>query len=82
MFRFILFVLLTLILYAVLHTLIKDMPSLRKKMNRGTEPEELVQDPYCQTYIPEQSAIKKKIGGHLFHFCGQDCLNHFLQNKS
>jgi len=52
--RLILFIILPLILYAILHILIKDIPVLRKKLYKETEPEELVQDPYCQTYIPKR----------------------------
>ena len=79
MLRFILFILLFLILYYILHLLIKDMPSLRKKMNRGSEPEELVQDPYCQTYIPKRSAVKKKIAGRLYYFCNQECMKNYVK---
>ncbi len=81
MLRFILFILLILILYYVLHFLIKDMPSLRKKMSRGSEPEELVQDPSCQTYIPKRSAVKKRITGRDYYFCSQECLKRYLQKE-
>ena len=37
-----------------------------KKMDREPEPEELVQDPYCQTYIPRESAIRKRSAGIYF----------------
>jgi YHS domain-containing protein len=77
--RFILFIVLAAILYYVLHFLIKDMPSLRRKMDRGSEAEELVQDPYCQTYIPKESAVRKKINGRMLHFCNQECLRNYLE---
>ncbi len=57
--RLILFVLFLLLLYTVLHYLIKDVLVQRKKLNRGAGPEELVQDAYCQTYIPKRTAIRK-----------------------
>jgi YHS domain-containing protein len=46
--------------------------------NRGDEPEELVQDPYCQTYIPKESALRKKIDGRMLYFCNQECLKNYL----
>jgi YHS domain-containing protein len=76
--RFILFVILLLLFYAILHTLIKGMSVQRKKLNRESEPEELVQDPYCQTYIPKQSAVKKKIAGRLVYFCNQECMKNYI----
>ena len=35
----------------------------RKKLNRELEAEELVQDPYCQTYIPMGTAVRKRVEG-------------------
>ncbi len=76
--RLILFVILSLLLYAILHTLIKDMPARRKKLNRVSEPEELVQDPCCHTYVPKRSAIKKEIAGSWFYFCNQGCMENYM----
>ena len=79
MLRFILFIILFLIFFYILRLLIRDMLSMRKKVNRRSEPEELVQDPYCQTYIPKRSAMKKKIGGRLYYFCNQECLKKYVK---
>jgi YHS domain-containing protein len=76
--RFILFTILFSILYYVLRFLVKNIFSLRKKPDRDIESEELIQDPYCQTYIPKQSAVKKKIDGQIFYFCNQECLRNYL----
>ena len=78
--RLILFIILFLILYAILRILIKDIPAWRKKLYKETEPEELVQDPYCQTYIPKRSAIRKRLSGKNYYFCKQECLKKFIQN--
>ncbi len=78
--RLILFIILFLILYAILRILIKDMPARKKKLYKEAEPEELVQDPYCQTYIPKRSAIRKRLSGKNYYFCRQECLEKFIQN--
>jgi YHS domain-containing protein len=57
------------------------MLSLRKKTNRDHEPEELIQDPYCQTYIPKGSAVKKRINGKDYYFCNQECLRKYLEKS-
>ena len=79
MLRLILFVILTLILYAILNLLIKPKPSTRERQARGGEPEELVQDPYCQTYIPKRFAKRKEVGGKEYYFCNEDCLRKYLK---
>ena len=76
--RLILFVILLLLLYTILHYFIKGMPAQKKKLNRKFEPEELVQDPYCQTYVPKRSAVKKKIAGRLLYFCNQECMKNYM----
>jgi uncharacterized protein len=79
MFRFILLILLLFILYYILLNLLKNILRPRKIINRGSEAEELVQDPYCQTYIPKRSAVKKKIAGSMLYFCNQECLKNYLK---
>jgi YHS domain-containing protein len=51
-------------------------------MDRKSEPEELVQDPYCQTYIPKRSALKKRVAGRDYYFCNRDCLKRYLKRDS
>ncbi len=79
--RFILFVLLLLLLYAILYYLIKDMAAGRKKRGRESEPEELIQDPYCKTYIPKRTAVRKRVKGKYYYFCNKECLRKFLEEN-
>ena len=79
--RLIFFVFLILILYYVLHYLIKDMSPRRKSVHKESDPDELVQDPSCQIYIPKRSAIRRSIAGANHYFCSQACLEKFLRIK-
>ena len=79
--RFILFVLLLLLFYVILYYLIKNMAVRRKKWSRELEPEELVQDPYCQTYVPKRTALKKRVKGKHYYFCSKQCLIKFLEER-
>ncbi len=81
MVRLILFILFLFILYNVLHYLMKKEPSFRGATDRKSEPEELVQDPWCQTYIPKRSAVKKRLTGRKYYFCSQECLKNYLEKK-
>lgn len=77
--RLILFILLFLLLYTILRYLMKKMLIQRKTLS---EPEELVQDPYCQTYIPKRTAVRKKIAGSVLYFCNQECLKNYLKRDN
>jgi uncharacterized protein len=79
--RFLLFILLLFLLYTVLHFLIRGVLVQRKRLNSGSELEELVQDPYCQTYIPRRTAIRKRVEGRNYYFCNKECLRKFLKEK-
>ena len=81
MIRLFLLVLLLLLLYAILRYLIKDIFIHRKKLTRELQPEELVQDPYCQTYIPTGTALRKRVGGRDYYFCSKECARKFLEEK-
>jgi YHS domain-containing protein len=82
MVRLILFIVSTFILYTVLRLLMKGVPSARKGVNRGAEPEELVQDPFCHTYIPKRLAIKKRVAGKDYYFCNRDCVRNYLKTTT
>jgi YHS domain-containing protein len=81
MIRLLLLVVLLLLLYATLHYLIKDIFKQRRSLNRELEPEELVQDPYCQIYIPRRTAVKKRLEGRDYCFCSKECVMKFLHEK-
>jgi len=82
MLRLIFFIFLTLILYNLLRLLFKTMLSSGKKRDRKQDPEELVQDPYCQTYIPKQSALKKKMEGGVLYFCSEKCMKSYIRREA
>jgi YHS domain-containing protein len=77
--RLILLILLFLLLYTILRYLMKKMLIQRKTLS---EPEELVQDPHCQTYIPKRTAVRKKIAGSVLYFCNQECLKNYLKRDN
>ncbi|MGQ9647019.1 MAG: YHS domain-containing protein [Thermodesulfobacteriota bacterium] len=81
MWRFLLFIVLASILYYVLRFFMKYTAGFTKKTKKDNAPEELVQDPYCQTYIPKSSALKKRIGGKEYYFCNAQCLRKYLEKS-
>jgi YHS domain-containing protein len=44
------------------------------------EDKEMVQDPHCHTYIPKETALSATIGGEVYYFCSQDCLDEYTRS--
>jgi YHS domain-containing protein len=57
----------------------KIMPEpLKKKKVRGTD---LVEDPICHTYLPQDSAYEKVLDGEgkPVYFCSAACFNEYMK---
>jgi YHS domain-containing protein len=39
--------------------------------------EELVEDPFCHTYVPISHACKTVVGGKTLYFCSQACMEAY-----
>ena len=80
--RLILYALFFLFSYFVLRLLFKG--GVGKKLRTDSErvPEELVQDPCCQTYVSKRIAVRRKIAGKEYFFCGEKCLRNYLENRN
>ena len=44
--------------------------------------EEMVQDPFCHTYLPPSQAIRRSIRSREYFFCSPGCLEKFLARHS
>jgi YHS domain-containing protein len=42
---------------------------------------ELVKDPRCQTYIPINTAFRKKMAGKNLYFCSEECMDRYVPDK-
>jgi len=80
MVRLFLLILFLSLLCTVLYSLMKDLFKQRQRTG-GSGSEELVQDPYCQTYIPKRTAVRKRVGGREYYFCDKECRTKFLHQK-
>jgi uncharacterized protein len=53
------------------------------RMNPGdreiTNREDLVEDPWCHTYIPQSNAYQTTIEGRKIFFCSRDCYKKFKE---
>ena len=43
--------------------------------------EDLVQDPFCKTYVPKSQAYIREIDGQNTFFCSRECCERYLETK-
>lgn len=41
----------------------------------------MVKDEICQTYLPEEEALKEKSGSKIYYFCSEECRRLFLEAR-
>jgi YHS domain-containing protein len=54
----------------------------QSRPQKGQEPDVLVQDPVCQTFIPRKEALKAEKDGKVYFFCSEGCLKRFFRSGS
>jgi len=75
------YLLLGIIVYCLTRLILKTIWIPGKETPAKSQAEELVQDPYCQTYIPKRSALRRNVDGRECFFCNQECYEGFLEKK-
>ena len=53
-------------------------PQAPSPLEREQEPDVLVQDPVCKTFIPRREALKTVKDGKTYFFCSEGCLKSFV----
>jgi YHS domain-containing protein len=57
-------------------------PQAPRPVARDQNPDVLVQDPVCRTFIPRKEALKTEKEGKVYFFCSEGCLKRFLSGGS
>ena len=55
-------------------------PQAPRPLEKDQEPDLLVQDPVCKTFIPRREALRTEKGGATYFFCSEGCLKRFLSS--
>ncbi|MCG6538364.1 MAG: YHS domain-containing protein [Syntrophales bacterium LBB04] len=55
----------------------QEFPGQPREASNG---DDLVEDPYCHTYVPMSDAYKKSLNGKTIYFCSKKCLDEFTSN--
>lgn len=73
------------ILFYVLYRLVKGFLGSGKEIggrHNGGVIDEMVQDPFCKTYIPRREALKRVVNGETHYFCSRECATKFEKGES
>ena len=55
-------------------------PQAPRPLEKDQEPDLLVQDPVCKTFIPRREALRADRDGATYFFCSEGCLKRFLSS--
>jgi len=83
--RFLIFFIVGYVIYRIVKSIQREKPPFVVQNNNKTTAalgEELVEDPYCHTYIPIGQACRKEIAGKEHYFCSKECSEKYIgKNK-
>ena len=83
--RFLIFFILLYVIYKIIKIIRQEKPFAVQSNHCKTTAaasEELVEDPYCHTYIPISQACRKEIAGKEHYFCSKECSEKYIgKNK-
>ena len=79
--KYLIFLLLGFWVYRVMRRLLGP-PKRQTQSENGGPIDEMVQDPFCKTYIPLRDAQRKVIKGKEYFFCSKECADKFEDRKS
>lgn len=73
-------ILILIILIYLLYRLIRGYAGRGRDIERtedGGVIDEMVQDPFCKTYIPRRDSVRRVVGGKAYYFCSLQCADDF-----
>ena len=72
-------------LFYLLYRLLRGWIAPRQKFQKNNSSgaiDEMVQDPFCKTYVPKREAKRKVIKGKEYPFCSEECAERFEKELS
>lgn len=77
--RFLLFLLLIYILYNLVKKVFRTGSKISGRDSSSGVISEMVQDPFCETYIPRNEAYRIILGGEEIFFCSRECAEKYKE---
>jgi YHS domain-containing protein len=83
MMRFIIFIILSYLLYRVLKNLLLTSSTHTQPSSHPPDiiTDEMVMDPHCHLYIPKRDALTAQIAGETLYFCSRECKKAYLNKE-
>ena len=78
--KLLIFAFLAYLLYRLVKGVFGPRQEIDKGMNGGVI-DEMVQDPYCETYIPRRDSVMRHIEGKEYFFCSTECASKFKSER-
>lgn len=76
MLRILIYALIAYLFYRALKALL--LPKIKTMgQENGKVIDEMIQDPFCQKYVPRREAIRRTIKGKDYFFCSDSCADQF-----
>ena len=83
MFKILLYFGIGYLAYAIIKQVARSLglwPQAPRPLEKEREPDVLVQDPVCKTFIPRREALRTEKNGTTYFFCSEGCLKRFLSS--
>ena len=85
MLRLLVFVVLFFVFYYLIKIIFLPSPGRKNDFRTGSDSrgidQEMVQDPYCQVYLPLKESLKIEIEGKVHYFCSKECLRKYQEAR-
>lgn len=83
--RGILFLILIFVVYYAIKTVLRSAAASYREehhaaQQKGIQGEEMVQDPYCRTYVVKNRALSRRINGKVHYFCSEACAQRYEES--
>jgi len=76
MIRLLIFIFLAYLAYWLVRRYLGPAQKSETPVEAGTV-DEMVQDPFCKTYIPKRTAYRRVLAGKEYFFCSEACADRF-----
>ena len=78
--RLILFLIILVVVYWIIKRTFSPGKGRTDKLDETSE--ELVQDPFCQCYIPKSQSYTVSLQGEKLFFCSEGCYKKYLASRA
>ena len=82
MYRLLLVLALLIVLFILVKRVVRELRARHAAPSLTSDPDQMVQDPNCRTFVPRRAAVVERIGGQSYCFCSRACATAFEKQLS